>query len=233
MEQFHRHLMQLFFLCYFCLCETLVYFITILIFKCIPFIIIWSVLLYFVADLHGNPAVLLFIRHCISLCVCVSGHDPPGSRHGCGGRCWCQYSRRPHPVPSRPGRTPPADGPRSSSSRWERLRVPQLRCVFLMAVLIRQLWWQKCLLRPMMWKQDYTELRITWRCIRHSSVCVMVNAHPCARASSAGMMGPPPGMRPPMGPPMGMPPGRGAPMGMPPPGMRPPPPGMRGKAGLV
>ncbi|KFV47999.1 Small nuclear ribonucleoprotein-associated protein B', partial [Tyto alba] len=47
-------------------------------------------------------------------------------------------------------------------------------------------------------------------------------------APPPGMMGPPPGMRPPMGPPMGMPPGRGAPMGMPPPGMRPPPPGMRG-----
>ncbi|KAG2461581.1 RSMB protein, partial [Polypterus senegalus] len=53
---------------------------------------------------------------------------------------------------------------------------------------------------------------------------------PMARgAPPPGMMGPPPGMRPPMGPPMGMPPGRGAPMGMPPPGMRPPPPGMRGE----
>ncbi|XP_041438628.1 small nuclear ribonucleoprotein-associated protein B'-like [Xenopus laevis] len=44
-------------------------------------------------------------------------------------------------------------------------------------------------------------------------------------APPPGMMGPPPGMRPPMGPPMGMPPGSGGPMGMLPPGMRPPPPG--------
>ncbi|XP_034507209.1 small nuclear ribonucleoprotein-associated protein B'-like, partial [Ailuropoda melanoleuca] len=38
---------------------------------------------------------------------------------------------------------------------------------------------------------------------------------PMGRGGPPGMMGPPPGMRPPMGPPMGMPPGRGGSMGMP------------------
>lgn len=137
----------------------------------------------------------------------------------------------PPPTDTGTARGPPAGaaGPRNWQGCWQRIPAGGATPRLLQALGTRQRgWWAT----PT--GDDPARRRDRYSCSSccHFQDCRGSTQYPPGRggppapmgrgAPLLGMMGLPPGMRPPMGPPVGSPPGRGPPMGMPPPKLWPP-----------